>query len=308
MEGTSSTELPTEFPRAEASSVTTWTFLTVAAIAIGVLSICTGVSKIVAVTAHQPMFGAELSPISARPLLGGAIAVTELIIGFGLLTSRWRPYSAVFGAGLFTAFSIGSASFVRDGWENCGCFGVVKSSPMMSVVVSIAAAMMLLPGCVSALQQQWRHGQKRAFLLLLASGLPVALSSIVAAQGIGSLDALNPFRSILARVAGDVVVPSDVVTIAGEVASSSVVKVEIRNVSGSPVRIVGFLKNCDFDTTTRLPIEIDARSSAVLELVPSALLLESRSPRLSLLFLYTNSSEQPIVRVVVQVSPTKGPP
>jgi hypothetical protein len=153
--------------------------------------------------------------------------------------------------GTFVAFASISGYFGWTGVANCGCFGVIRASPWTVFGVDVAALTLLV-----VVRPEFSTGTFRlpagVWVFVAASaGLMLALA------GVGWWVYGSP-QAALARIRGDVLSASPAHVDFGDAVAGQVVerKVDVRNWSDQPVRVIGGTSDCSCVTTIDLPLTI----------------------------------------------------
>ncbi len=204
---------------------------------------------------------ADTTPLTAWVSPGwlNVVAVPfEFLLGAWLITGRRREAAWAIAVATFTLFA---ALSIWSGWvghASCGCLGVVRVSPWwMAGFDALVLALLLTIGRPRT-GTGWRVAAGDAAEFAVAYGLLLGAATAAIATSAGTADAavayLRGERVFLSQSVFDFgTVP------AGEVAAAAV---EVRNLSGREVRIVGGTSDCSCTMIEDLPVTIPAGGTA----------------------------------------------
>lgn len=129
----------------------------------------------------------------------------EILVGTWLWSGDFRKSAKFVATSIFTCFFCFSMIRFAAGYENCGCFGIVKVSPLVSMVVS-ATALVCLWQCASRKtrksnterQMVWMFGATLTSVACIASAAnrPVELPADGRIRFVGKSVVLHPDKWI----------------------------------------------------------------------------------------------------------------
>jgi hypothetical protein len=187
----------------------------------------------------------------ATPQVQVVAAEWELVLGLWLLSGAYPAGAWLATVGTFLAFAGVSGFYGWVGVANCGCFGVIRTSPWTAFAVDVAAL-----GLLAFARPRFPTGPGRpaAGAVAIPVGAAVVLTALT---GVGAWLYGSP-QAALARLRGEVLTASpDYVDFGVGTASHMLERtVEVRNWSERPVRLVGGTSDCSCVVTADLPLTI----------------------------------------------------
>lgn len=199
-------------------------------------------------------------PLSSDFLLGSrsvelGVIYGETLLGLWLLTGWLWPLGWLTALAVFALFTMRSVWQLWEGHSSCGCFGHVQVAPWITLVIDVAALILL--GLIrprnSTWTALWQHPWPRRLLVPLGTAcvlLAGAVCLLLAQSGSASL--------ALAKLRGDrLVITPPVADLGAHSAGSQVqTQVAIMNVTERPLRLVGGTTDGRCITTADLPVTI----------------------------------------------------
>ncbi len=223
-----------------------------------------------------------------RPIL----IAWEVFLGVWLLSGEWRSLATVAGAGTFAVFAVAAGFNGWIGQASCRCFGPVPTDPWLMVAVDSALAIGLLgtgPWWRRQAGDAVERVRGREAIRVASTCLPIALvfgfgvPSEIAAWVRGDAFRIDENRANL----GDAR-PGDILTR----------EVEVRNVSGSPQRLVGGSQDCSCRVSgLSASVGPNERSTIRIDIRVPADATPGRYCRP--VEVYTDAPDQPILRLDV---------
>ena len=204
--------------------------------------------------------------VSAVPQVGGfsapwvqvAAAEWEIVLGLWLLSGVHRRPAWLAAVATFAGFAVVSGYLGSTGVASCGCFGAIHASPWWAFGVDIIALGLLAVG-------RPRGGEGQPWPRGALVGAAVALALVGVSAGVGTLAYGSP-ESAVARLRGDTLyVDSDFISFGdGTAGQSLTAEVRVRNLSSSPVRLIGGTSDCSCVTTSDLPTTLAPGGDGVI--------------------------------------------
>lgn len=221
--------------------------------------VAVGLGALLLTAAGLKLYGLNVTAVPqvgwfSTPRVQVVAAVWELALGLWLLSGAYRAGAWVAAVGTFTVFAAVSGYFGVIGEANCGCFGVVRTSPWAAFSVDVAAIALLVVG-----RPELSAGALRVpaqFVTVSAGGSALLFATILVASLIHGTP-----QAALAWAQGVEVTASPEHVDFGTVTVGQVVvrTVEVRNWTDRPVRLIGGTSDCSCVTTANLPLSIPPR-------------------------------------------------
>ena len=227
----------------------------------------------------------------ATPRVQIMAAEWELVLGLWLLSGVFQFCAWLAAIGTFATFAGVSAYFGWIGVANCGCFGVIHTSPWVAFAVDVAALLLL---AVANPSHDPRIRRRPCLGYLLPLG---AMTVLMSAMIVGSVVYGSP-QAAIAHMRGELLSISPDYLDFGRVSAGETVSntLEFQNWMDVEVTIVGGTSDCSCITTDDLPLTIPARCSKAVSIrmkVP-----QSRSGALTRTAeLWTDNESRPTIRL-----------
>ncbi len=225
----------------------------------------------------------------ASPSVQILAVLWEVVLGCWLISGQLRSVAWLLAVLTFTMFAVVSGSLGLQGVADCGCLGVISSSPWYAFGFDIFAIVLL-----GLFRPVWDLSE---FDMLLKPMLRLSLGGLTLAAVLVAL-AYTVYGSIpttVAKLTGNIVdVPSYVDLGEGSPKSLLEKDIQIRNYSNMPVRLIGGTFDCSCVTSSDLPIVIGPNGTATIKIklrVPDDFGQLTRNAEL-----WTDCDYQPIIR------------
>lgn len=215
------------------------------------------------------LFGQNVSPFAQygwllSPTAQSLAVVWELILGGWLLyrvvqTETSTPAPWVAAVLTFLTFAVVSGYLGIIGQASCGCFGVIKASPLAAFVVDVTALAVL-----AIAWPKWSDAKADVPALKWVGGMAVALGVAV---GFCTLT-FGSAESALAKLRGDSLEVKPVVIDFGEGTPGETVvqTVVVKNYTDTPFKLIGGTSDCSCLATQDMPIAIPANGQAEIRI------------------------------------------
>jgi len=197
----------------------------------------------------------------ATPRVQIMAAEWELVLGLWLLSGVFQFGAWLAAIGTFATFAGVSAYFGWIGVANCGCFGVIHTSPWVAFAVDVVALVGLAFG-----RPTQTHSSPPCFAICVRRAT-MGLSVLVG-MGLISIGVFGSIPSALAWLQNSTLTSTpDFVDLgegmAGEILEGHVV---IHNWAKTPVTIIGGISDCSCVITDDLPLTIAPGTSRPLKI------------------------------------------
>lgn len=263
----------------------------------GLVLIGAGTLKVIAV------FGPPTPDASwtADPATQVMLAQAEVLLGIWLLTGWKRGLAWLAALSTFLIFAASAAAKEWVGAPECGCFGRVKAPPLVALAIDVALILALL-SCppkfhfVNTLESRNQRGYSVAPLATM-----VVVGNVLLWAGVGWANwSYGSLSLALSTLRGDHLALESQVIDLGRVRPGEPVEVEIRvrNISDTPVYILGTPPACSCRVLLALPALVKPGQSLGL---PVRVVVSPRSHRFAtLVHLWTDSNRN--ARLQVQIN------
>jgi hypothetical protein len=215
-------------------------------------------------TAALKLYGSNVTPVPgiswlADPAVQRAGVVWEIVLGLLLIHGGYPRVAWLASVATFATFAGISGYLTWIGQARCGCFGFVEASPWQALTLDLVVLVALAVGFPrsrivgpASLEGSGIARSPVAWRIVLGSALLVGIVSGLAAWTYGSPQAA------LARIRGDTVTisPRFLDVGSGKSGASLEGKIEVRNWTNKPVRIIGGTSDCSCVVTRDLPCTI----------------------------------------------------
>jgi len=191
-----------------------------------------------------------------------AIAEVELLLAVWLLSEWLRKGAWIISIGSFAIFSLANLYLALEGQASCGCFGQVRFSPWLMLAIDLSVIATL----AFARPVECPDGSGASWKTALTTGIAVVL--VLGSIWLVLLYFFVDSAAALAFLRDEPVTVSPATLDAGESPTGEwrQLRLEIRNRSDRPVKIVGGTSTCACISTDDLPVMLEPASSQIINI------------------------------------------
>ncbi|MDV6032751.1 MAG: hypothetical protein F9B45_22225 [Phycisphaera sp. RhM] len=225
---------------------------------IGLVLILASVTKSLALFDSLWLFGSQFSVPTPWNHAAAAIIPIEVYLGLELTVGMQRTGLKRAAAVLFLLFATFSLWQLSVGVGNCGCFGRPSVAPVVKLIGSLAAAILLLifpdatgPRNTASVGQSFLSTTGVRTCLFIATFVAFYFTTTA-----------TPLRQQLSRQ-HLVAAPTGTYCDTGE-ATWAAADIKIRNITADPVEVIGASRSCGFYVEGEFPFAVPAHGISTL--------------------------------------------